>query len=128
MSFDYTIESNKKPAELIEALEVELKEEGFGVLWSFNVKDKLEEKGLDFSDNFHILEVCNPHDAKEILSLSKLAGYFLPCKVVVYEDNGKTFAGMPQPSTLMGFIDDEKVQAAANKVEKRMITCFEKAK
>lgn len=128
MSFDYTVESKKKPDELIKALEAELKEEGFGVLWSFNVKEKLQEKGLEYNDNFHILEVCNPHDAKEILSLSKLAGYFLPCKVVVYEDNGKTFAGMPQPSTLMDFIDDEKVNDMANNVEKRMISCFEKAK
>lgn len=128
MSFDYTVESKKKPDELIEALEAELKEEGFGVLWSFNVREKLQEKGLEYNDNFHILEVCNPHDAKEILSLSKLAGYFLPCKVVVYEDNGKTFAGMPQPSTLMDFIDDEKVNDMANNVEKRMISCFEKAK
>ncbi|PYZ93985.1 hypothetical protein CR194_00110 [Salipaludibacillus keqinensis] len=128
MSFDYTVESKKTPNELIESLEKELKEEGFGVLWSFNVKDKLDEKGLDYSDNFHILEVCNPHDAKEILSMSKLAGYFLPCKVVVYEDDGKTFAGMPQPSTLMDFIDDSKVHEVANKVEKQMISCLEKAK
>lgn len=128
MSFDYTVESSKKPVELMESLEGELKEEGFGVLWSFNVKEKLQEKGLDYNDNFHILEVCNPKDAQEILGHSKLAGYFLPCKVVVYEDEGKTFAGMPQPSTLMDFIDDTEVHKLANDVEKRMISCLEKAK
>ncbi|WP_096188051.1 DUF302 domain-containing protein [Evansella halocellulosilytica] len=127
MSFDFTKTTDKSPQEAIHSLEESLQEEGFSILWSFNVKDKLDEKGLGLDEPFHILEVCNPNDAKQVLEFSKLAGYFLPCKIVVYVDNGLTHIGMPQPTSLMDFIDDSHVRQVANDVEQRLITSIEKS-
>ncbi|EOR22159.1 hypothetical protein A499_19423 [Niallia nealsonii AAU1] len=44
--FDYTVETKKSINEAVTSLETNLKEEKFGVLWMFDIKDKLQEKGL----------------------------------------------------------------------------------
>lgn len=52
-----------------------------------------------------------------MLTTNLMVGYFLPCKVVVYEDQGKTFIGLPKPTTLMGVIGDSSLMETAQRVE-----------
>jgi uncharacterized protein (DUF302 family) len=92
--FHYTIESVGTVEETIHALGLQLQTEQFGVLWSFNIQDKLKEKGIDFERQYVVLEVCNPAEANRLLSETPMAGYFLPCKIVVYEAEGKVLVGM----------------------------------
>ncbi len=58
--FHYTVETTKTPEQAIEALTENLKAEKFGVLWRLDLKDKLQEKNVDFDMPYWILEVCNP--------------------------------------------------------------------
>lgn len=44
-----------------------LEKERFGILWRFNIQEKLQEKGLEFDEPYIILEVCNPFEAKRVL-------------------------------------------------------------
>ena len=122
--FDFTVDTDKNPEEAIQSLEVSLKEEKFGVLWKFDIKEKLQEKGLDFNKEFKVLEVCNPHEAQRILNENQMAGYFLPCKIVVYEDHGKTKIGMPKPSALISLLNDPQLQGFAKDIEERLIKCI----
>ncbi|MDH5163039.1 DUF302 domain-containing protein [Heyndrickxia oleronia] len=126
--FDYTIETDKSMSEAIAALEENLKKEQFGVLSTFDMKEKLNDKGLDFSREFKVLEVCNPYEAYRVLSENQMAGYFLPCKIVVFEDNGKTKIGMPRPTSLISILHDEKMQRLAEDIEKRLIVCIDYCK
>jgi uncharacterized protein (DUF302 family) len=126
--FHYTVESDKTMEDAIKAVEEALKEEKFGVLWSFNIKEKLQEKGVEFDQDFVILEVCNPHEAKRVLSENYLISYFLPCKIVVYKEENRTKIGMPKPSVLVSMVADEKLEGIAKDIENRLIACIEKAK
>lgn len=81
--FHYTVETAKTIEQAIEALTENLKAEKFGVLWRFDMKEKLHEKGVEFDMPYEILEVCNPVEAKRVLSEDALVGYFLPCKLAV---------------------------------------------
>lgn len=126
--FHYTVESNKTIDQAIDSVEAALKEEKFGVLWKFNIREKLKEKGVDLEKDFIVLEVCNPHEAKRVLSDNSLVGYFLPCKVVVYKKDNKTKIGLPKPSFLIGMISDEKLVEVAQDIENRLIGCIDKAK
>lgn len=128
IEFDYTITTSKSLDEAVKSIEENLKEEKFGVLWQFDIKDKLQEKGVDFDQSFKILEVCNPHEAGRVLTQNKMVGYFLPCKIVVYEDGGKTKIGMPKPTTLITMVEDEKLKEIAEDIEKRLIACIDKCK
>lgn len=124
--FDYTVETSKSREEAVQALEENLKEEKFGVLWNFDLTAKLQEKGTDFNVPYTILEVCNPEEANRVLSEDLMAGYFLPCKIVVYEEKGTTKIGMPKPSVLIEMVENDTVKKQAADIEKRMISCIDK--
>lgn len=127
--FHYTIDTSKSIDEAIQSLEENLKEEKFGVQWQFNVKETLKNKGFELENPFTILEVCNPGEAQNVLTANQLTGYFLPCKIVVYEDNrGKTKIGMPKPSSLIQMVEDESLQEVAADIENRLIACIDKSK
>ncbi|MFB5197640.1 DUF302 domain-containing protein [Neobacillus sp. KR4-4] len=125
--FDYTVVTDKNMEEAIRSIEESLKEEKFGVLWSFDIKEKLQEKGLDYQKEFRVLEVCNPQEAYRILNENEMAGYFLPCKIVVYEDSGQTKIGMPKPSAFISLMNDGKMKQFAKDIENRLISCINKS-
>lgn len=105
-----------------------LKAEKFGVLWQLDLKEKLKEKGVEFDQTYHILEVCNPVEAKRVLSENLLVGYFLPCKITVYTDGGVTKIGLPKPTALIELIDNDKLQAIAQDIEQRLIACIDRSR
>lgn len=125
--FDYTVETTSGIEEAIEKLKETLMEEKFGVLWEFDIQAKLQEKGLEFDEPYKVLEVCNPHEAKRVLDKNKMVGYFLPCKIVVYSENGKTKIGMPKPSALIQNVNDEQLNEIALDIEKRLISAVDKS-
>jgi uncharacterized protein (DUF302 family) len=125
--FDYTVETSKNISEAIYSLEENLKEEQFGVLWMFDIKDKLQEKGLEFESDYKVLEVCNPHEAQRVLKENLLVGYFLPCKMIVYTDQGKTKIGMPRPTALINLANNEEIKKLAQDIEVRLISCINKS-
>ncbi|MFC5591651.1 DUF302 domain-containing protein [Sporosarcina soli] len=125
--FDYTVETSKNIDEAVQAVEECLKEENFGVLWNFDLKSKLKEKGVDFDTPYRVLEVCNPQEAHRVLSENLLVGYFLPCKIVIYEDKGTTKIGLPKPTSLIQMIQNDKIQAIAEDIEHRLISSIDKA-
>jgi len=119
MNMIYKQKTDKAIEEALESLKGNLAEEEFGVLWQLNFKDKLREKGLAFDNNFMILEVCNPLKAQHVLNEQMDMGFFLPCKVAVYEEDGVTYIGMPNPTALMSTImaDNRDLQNMAEEVE-----------
>lgn len=126
--FHYTVQTSKSVDEAINALELSLKEEQFGVLWRFSIQEKLNEKGLEYNQRYEVLEVCNPVEAKKVLSENVLNGYFLPCKITVYEHEGQTNIGLPKPSHLIGMVGEESTAAMleiAIDVERRLIMCID---
>ncbi|WP_029422753.1 DUF302 domain-containing protein [Alicyclobacillus macrosporangiidus] len=125
--FHYSKRTSKSVDEAVQALEEALKEQKFGVLWQMDIPSKLKEKGVDFDKPYRVLEICNPHEAKQALSQNPMVGYFLPCKVVVYEDHGETVIGLPRPTTLMGVIGDDGLMETAQRVETALRAAVEKA-
>ncbi|WP_027108058.1 DUF302 domain-containing protein [Lacticigenium naphthae] len=128
MDIQFKVETSKDFASAIAALKEEMSQYGFGVLWEMNFKDKLQAKGLDFDKNFQIMEACNPKQAKVVLDKDIEAGYFLPCKVVVYEKDEKVFVGMLRPTLLMDMMDVAGLEAIAQEVEEDLKKAIEAVK
>jgi uncharacterized protein (DUF302 family) len=74
-----------------------------------------------------VLEVCNPQEAQKVLTENELAGYFLPCKIVVYESKGQTKIGMPKPTALINILNNDSMQQFAKDIEERLIHCIDKS-
>ncbi|MGO1453813.1 MAG: DUF302 domain-containing protein [Alkalibacterium gilvum] len=120
MNIVYEKKTNKNLDEAINSLTEKLKENDFGVLWQVNFKDKLNEKGLDFEDNYVVLEVCNPKKAKEVLEKNIHVGYVLPCKMVVREENDQTYVGMTRPEALISLFGESDLNTMAKEVEETL--------
>lgn len=125
--FHYTVETDQSMDMAIQALEEKLKVEEFGVLWKFDIQETLQKKGFEFDQPYQVLEVCNPKEAKNVLSQNKLVGYFLPCKIVVYEEARKTKIGMPKPTVLIEMVNDGELKEFAASIENRLIDCIDKS-
>ncbi|MFT9816095.1 DUF302 domain-containing protein [Lysinibacillus sp. NPDC056185] len=129
MDFHYTVTSNKTIEETISAIALNLKKHKFGVLWELNLTETLHKKGVDsFKMPYRILEVCNPVEAAKVLGHNALVGYFLPCKITVYEDAEKTKIGLPKPTAMIGLLNDPELKLIAEKIEKILIDVLEKSK
>lgn len=128
MDFHYSVVTEKTVEQAVQALEESLKANKFGVLWQLDLPAKLKEKGVDYDTPYRVLEVCNPHEAKRVLTQNPLVGYFLPCKIVVYEADGKTHIGLPRPSVLMNIIDDSALASIAVEVEASLKKAVDEAR
>ena len=125
MNIVYEKITTKNLNDSIKSLEDNLKKHGFGILRQLNFKEKLEEKGLEFKDDFVILEVCNPKQAKEVLEENIHIGYVLPCKMVVRSENNKTYIGMTSPEILIGLFENPELREIAKKVEESLRNSIE---
>ncbi|PGY07617.1 DUF302 domain-containing protein [Bacillus sp. AFS031507] len=127
--FHYTVESRNSVEEAISSLEQNLKEENFGVLWQLDLPAKLQEKGVEsYKNPYRILEVCNPVEAAKVIETNELVGYFLPCKITVYQSNGITKIGLPKPTMMVGMIDDPKLKEMAENIENTLKNVLDKSK
>ena len=124
MDIYFELQTDHSFAEAVESLKQSLKPYGFGVLWELSFKDKLEEKGLSFDDDFKVLEVCNPAKAQKVLMTDISAGYFLPCKMAVYNKDGHVFVGMLKPSSLIEIHGNKALNALAEEVERDLIAAI----
>jgi len=124
--FDYTVKTDQTVEAVVEKLKTTLKEEEFGVLWDFNLSETLEEKGQAIDGDYRILELCNPKEAKKVITAHRDGGYFLPCKLAVFTKDGSTHVGMPKPTKLIELIEDESLQAVARDVETRLTRAIDK--
>lgn len=128
MDIVYKMNTNKSFEKAVEDLKTRLGEHKFGVLWELNFKDKLQEKGLDFNTNFKVLEACNPGQAKKAFDAHLEAGYFLPCKLVVYEDHGSVILGMLRPTELIGLANYADLSDIAREVENELKSAIDEAR
>lgn len=123
----YERPTNKTFAEAVESVTKSLAEQNFGVLWKLNFQDKLREKGIEFDRDFMIMEVCNPKEAAKVLSAHIDVGYFLPCKVVVYETPAGVVIGTADAEMLIGMMGYEDLAPIASNVQKTLRTAIDNA-
>jgi uncharacterized protein (DUF302 family) len=106
----------------IEQVTAALKEQGFGVLTSIDVKSTLKNRlDVDFC-KYTILGACNPPLAHRALTAEPAVGLLLPCNVVVYEDEaqGGAIVSLVDPLAMMGFVDNPALTPIANEARARL--------
>jgi len=114
--FSRQVDLNFKDA--IEKVKEELKKEGFGIISEINVAENLREKLKIEMEDYIILGACNPDFAYEALQNEKEIGLLLPCNIIVYSQDGKTFVSAINPQEAMSMVDNEKLKEIAPKVSK----------
>jgi len=124
----YTKEANGSFTETLDRLAQAVTDHHFGVIETIDLKGKLNAKGVEFERRCTVFEVCNPHRAKLILEEDMALSTALPCRISVYEQDGKVFVAMVRPSAILGLFDmSNEVGQVASEVEKELIAVIDQA-
>lgn len=125
----HVVTSGKSVETAARDLEEAVKAHGFGVLHVYDLKAKLQEKGVDFARECRVLEVCNPKQAAQVLTANMAVSLALPCRISVYEDGGETKIGTLLPSALLSlFPGADELKGVAAQVEEAMLRMIEDAR
>ncbi|MDH3194785.1 MAG: DUF302 domain-containing protein [Hyphomicrobiales bacterium] len=104
----------------IETVTAALKERGFGVLTTIDVKETLKKKiDVDFRP-YTILGACNPQFAHKALLAEDKIGAMLPCNVVVQETPDGVEVSAVDPAASMQAIDNPQLAAIAGQVRESL--------
>ncbi|MEN8148036.1 MAG: DUF302 domain-containing protein [Campylobacterota bacterium] len=86
----YTLKTDRSLESVKAQIEKRAKEAGFGVLKQYDFKTILKLKGFPIEQDITVFELCNPSAAQEALSLHPEISVYLPCRISLYEQDGKT--------------------------------------
>lgn len=107
--------------ETIEKLADALREEGFGIIATIDLKETFKNKlNVNFR-NYTILGACNPRFAYESLLEEDKIGVFLPCNVVVQEhEDGEVEVSIIDPEEMMRSVPNLNLKAFAIQIKQSM--------
>ena len=120
MKYGYVKKINSSFDEALIKVTEELKKEGFGVLTTIDVQQKLKEKlNIDFP-KYMILGACNPPLAHKAISAEWDIGLLLPCNVTVYEKSNSVYIGIMKPTQAMAAVENDNLRSIALEVEAKL--------
>ena len=121
MDQTYRQRSKRSVADAVAAVRDAAAAEKFGVLHAYDFKDILATKGHPIERECHVLEICQPKQASDILSHDMAANMMLPCRISIYEDADGTWVATVLPTALAALLgDDPRLAEAAGEVEAAM--------
>ncbi len=108
----YTVTTKSSIKSIKNEIADRAKEQGFGVLKEYHFIEILKEKGFPIEKDITVFEVCNPMAAQNILSIHPEVSVFLPCRISLYEEDGKTIIStIGIDSILNNFELDEDIRS-----------------
>ncbi len=123
----YVREARGSVDEVVKKLEEAAAANKFGVLTVHNLKQKLNAKGVDFGPECRIVEVCNPKTAKRVLEADMSISNALPCRISIYQEDGKVKISTLRPTAVLGLFGRPELEPVAKKVEQAMIRMIDAA-
>ena len=97
----------------IELATTALKDQGFGVLTTIDVKQTLQQKLQHDFRKYAILGACNPSLAERALHAELEVGLLLPCNVIVYElGQERSVVAAMAPLAALGIVGDNQALAS----------------
>ncbi len=113
-------ETNKSLDEVRQAVEEKAKAKGFGVMAVHEVSKILESKGVPINYRCVIVEVCSPKHASQVLSTDPYISTAMPCRIAIFEENGKTVLSTMAPTEMLSMFERPDLEEIAQEVEELM--------
>lgn len=117
----YTVKSEKSLDQVCTDLEKAVSAHQFGLVAKHDLRQTMEKKGVSFDRECRVYEVCNPHQAKKVLEVEMQISTALPCRISVYEADGKVVLATVKPEKMLALYDVPGLGPIATEVEKSMI-------
>lgn len=124
----YIMETAKPFDQAVADLDTAVRRHGFGVLHVHDLGGTLRGKGVEFTEQCKVFEVCNPEQAAKVLAADMRINMALPCRISVYTENGGTRIGLIRPKEMLTSLsDDAALGAVADEVESKTIAMVDEA-
>jgi uncharacterized protein (DUF302 family) len=120
MAYGYSKEVPYDFPQALEKTNLALKEQGFGVITSIDVKKIMKEKLNQNLEDYIILGACNPEFAHKALITEKEIGLLLPCNVIIYVSNGSTVVSALNPMEAMSMVENPELKEIALEVSDKL--------
>ena len=125
----YVVESSKTFEQAVTDLEAAVQRNGFGVLHIHDLGNTLRGKGIAFTEQCKVFEVCNPGQAGKVLAADMRLNMALPCRISVYTEQGKTRIGMIMPVPMLAALSqDATLVQVAQEVEAKTKKMMDEAR
>ena len=125
----HVVDSSKSVADAQAAFEAAAQKRKFGVLHTYDLKQTLAGKGFTLEPEVRVLEVCSPPHAHRVLTSEIAMNMALPCRVSIWQDQGRTKVGMVLPTAMLKVMTDSKELAEiADEVERALIEMIAEAR
>ena len=123
-----TVTTIKTIGQTLVDLQEAVKANQFGVINVLDLQAKLKEKGVALPFGCYVVDVCNPHKANAVLVQDPSISAALPCRISVYEKEGKTCLTTINPTAILsGLTDAVGVDLIAAEVEQTLLRIMETA-
>ena len=123
----YTVKSDKTIEQVCEGLEKAVPAHQFGLIAKHDLRQTMAKKGVSFDRECLVFEVCNPHQAKQVLEARMDISTALPCRISIYEEGGKVILSTIKPSEMLGMYGVPELNAVAAEVEESMAAIMQAA-
>ena len=125
----YDVITAKSAAQAAADVQSYAKQHGFGTLHVYNLKEILGSKGFPQTRECQVLEVYSPEQANRVLALDFTMNVVLPCRISVYEHEGKTWIGMIRPKAMLTMLSGApELRAVADEIETAMVKIIDAAR
>jgi uncharacterized protein (DUF302 family) len=123
----YNVISEKSLEQVCAALQEAVPAHKFGLIATHNLRETMAKKGVAFDRECRVFEVCNPHQAKKVLEARMEISTALPCRISVYEEDGKVVLSTMKPSVMLGMFEVPELEPVAAEVEESMVAIMQEA-
>ena len=119
--------TDKSVMEVATALQAAVAANHFGVMQVHNLQDTMTRKGVEFSRECLIFEVCQPQQAKKVLEENMSISAALPCRISIYKQGGKTILATLKPTVLLAMFNTPQLGEVAQEVEDTIMKIMKEA-
>lgn len=118
--FVHVVSASRSVAEVVESVKENASRLGFRVLHVHDVAATLADKGFE-REPLRIIELCHAPSAHRVLGEDINIGYFIPCKINVYEQNGQVYLGTLRPTMMAQFFPTADTAEVATAIDAALL-------
>lgn len=105
--FIYQLTSTKSAEAIATSITAIAQQFKFSVLHSYDFQEILAGKGFPTERKAHVFEICRAPMASRMLTANPSFSVFMPCRISVYEENGKTIVATMNMELVMDSLKNQ---------------------
>ncbi|MFQ5875369.1 MAG: DUF302 domain-containing protein [Dehalococcoidia bacterium] len=100
---DYTVETEKDVETATASIQQKAGEKGFTVMGVHDLQAIFGRKGFQH-EPVRVVEMCNEEFGSHLLAVDPMMSLMMPCKIVVYSQNGRTYISALRPRAMGDYV------------------------